>query len=41
MPDITHFSDYSGTVFTAETNIADSWMRACFKRYSNQFDLPE
>lgn len=41
MPDITQFTDYSRTVFTAETKAADSWMREYFERYSVQFDLPE
>ena len=41
MPDITQFTDYSRTVFTAETKIADAWMREYFERYSVQFDLPE
>lgn len=41
MADISQFSDFSRTVFTAENKIADRWMRENFDRYSLQFDLPE
>ncbi len=41
MADISQFSDYSRTVFTAENKTADQWMRDNFDRYTLQFDLPE
>ncbi len=41
MADISQFTDFSRTVFTAENKVADQWMRDNFDRYSLQFDLPE
>jgi hypothetical protein len=39
--DISQYSDYSRTVFTAENKLADAWMRNNYERYTLQFDLPE
>ncbi len=41
MADISQFSDYSRTVYTAQNKIADLWMRDNFERYTLQFDLPD
>lgn len=41
MADISQFSDYSRTVFTAQNKVADLWMRDNYESYTLQFDLPD